>query len=222
MKRITFISDTHGKHNQLNLVGGDILIHSGDISPNGKKHMVEDFCKWLSKIENYKTKIFIAGNHDWIFQTDPAVAYEIVSEYDVHYLFNKTIQIDGIKIYGTPYQPEFMGWAFNLPRGGRDLEVVWKNIPIDTDILITHGPSFGNLDIVKELNENLGCEILARRISEVKPKIHACGHIHTGYGYKFNGDTHFFNASVLNEDYIYTQLPITIDWNKENNEVVFI
>ena len=45
--RITHISDTHNKHNKINLPGGDILIHSGDISSIGRKHEVLDFIKWL-------------------------------------------------------------------------------------------------------------------------------------------------------------------------------
>lgn len=221
MKRITFISDTHGKHNQLNLIGGDILIHCGDISPNGKKHMIEDFCKWFSKTD-YTNKIFIAGNHDWLFQTDPNIYKEIVNLYDIHYLFDSHIEIDGIKIYGSPWQPEFCNWAFNLSRNGQDLETVWNKIPVDVDLLITHGPSYGHLDTVTGRSENLGCEILRSKIDEVKPKIHVCGHIHTGYGYKFNGYTHMFNASVLNEQYIYVQKPITIEWNKDINEIKMI
>lgn len=42
-------------------------------------------------------------------------------------------------------QPEFGGWAFNLPRGTPCLEK-WNNIPDDTDILITHGPALGRFD----------------------------------------------------------------------------
>lgn len=223
MTRITFISDTHNKHNQLKLIGGDILIHSGDISSTGEKHQIENFCKWFSKIENYTIKIFIAGNHDYLFQNNPIIATEIINSYNnINYLFNQTIEIDGIKIYGTPYQPEFYNWAFNLPRNGDELKAIWNMIPGDTDILITHGPSFGNLDKVIDRQDNLGCELLKLRIEEIKPKIHTCGHIHTGYGYKFNGNTHMFNASVLNEQYIHTQPAITIDWNKETNEITFI
>jgi len=69
---------------------------------------------------------------------------------------------------------------------------------------------------------NLGCELLAEQINIVKPKIHVCGHIHTGYGYKFDGNTHYFNAAVLNEQYNFTQKPITIEWNPETNEIEFL
>jgi hypothetical protein len=36
---------------------------------------------------------------------------------------------------GTPWQPEFGGWAFNLPRGQHCLDK-WERIPEDTDILV--------------------------------------------------------------------------------------
>jgi hypothetical protein len=38
----------------------------------------------------------------------------------------------------------------------------------------------------------------------------------------FDGNTHFFNASILNEKYDFTNKPMTIDWNPLTNEVVFI
>lgn len=70
--KITHISDTHNKHNQLNgkLPGGDLLIHSGDISSLGRKREVESFIKWFNGIEGYGTKVFIAGNHDMSFDSE--------------------------------------------------------------------------------------------------------------------------------------------------------
>ena len=92
---------------------------------------------------------------------------------------------ENVKIYGSPWQPEFYNWAFNLPRMGEELKAKWAAIPEDTDILLTHGPAQGHLDTSgPPYNEPLlGCELLAARIEEIKPKIHVCGHIHGGYGY---------------------------------------
>ena len=44
-KRLTFISDTHNKHEKLNgfLPGGDILIHSGDLTGRGYTNELEGF-----------------------------------------------------------------------------------------------------------------------------------------------------------------------------------
>ena len=44
-------------------------------------------------------------------------------------------------MYGSPWQPEFNDWAFNLNRG-EECREKWDMIPKDTDILITHGMFF--------------------------------------------------------------------------------
>jgi Icc-related predicted phosphoesterase len=240
--RITFISDTHTKHNQItsDLLGGDLLIHAGDMSSMGYKHEIQNFCKWFDSINNYYHKVFIAGNHDWGFIDQikftisseaeiPESTQQILNSYKTFdYLFDEEIEVGEsidtlIKIYGSPWQPEFYNWAFNLPKKGEALKAAWEKIPNGTDILITHGPAFGFVDTVyNRPAEHLGCELLAERISIIKPKIHVCGHIHTGYGHFFDGTTHFINASVLNERYEYTQKPLTADWNPTTNKLIFL
>lgn len=229
--RITLISDTHNKHKHVHnkglgdLPGGDLILHAGDISSMGYKHEIVEFAKWYDQLE-YTHKVFVAGNHDWGFETHPDQALEAIERYGVTYLQDKMRTIkDGetvINIYGTPWQPEFCNWAFNLPKNGPGLASKWEAIPEDTDILVTHSPAFGKLDTVEgRRSEHLGCELLSERIDVIKPKIHVCGHIHTGYGYYFNGETHFFNASALNESYIYAQKPFTFDWDPITNEINF-
>jgi hypothetical protein len=196
----------------------------------GYKHEIQEFCKWFNSLDNYDNKIFIAGNHDWGFQKRPNESKEIINSYKwIDYLQDEEtgLQIgDGpmVKIYGSPWQPEFHNWAFNLPRNGWELEQKWNDIPINTDILITHGPAQGYLDTSgPPWNEPmLGCELLVERIKEIKPKIHLCGHIHGGYGYMFDGDTHFINASVLNERYDYVNKPLTIEWDPVTNSIEFL
>ena len=220
--KITFISDTHTKHKQLDLPGGDLLIHSGDIMNSGySKSDIHTFCEWF-EAQDYKHKIFIAGNHDRMFENHPLESNTIVNKYDVTYLQDDEHLIDGVKLYGTPWQPEFCNWAFNLPRRGDELMAKWGAIPKDTDILITHGPAIGQLDVSGYGGQNVGCELLRERIDKVKPLIHVFGHIHGSAGYKFDGTTHYFNASVLNERYEYQNKPMTIDLDLETKEIEFI
>jgi Icc-related predicted phosphoesterase len=207
------------------LPGGDLLLHAGDIMNSGyNKNDILDFCTWFHSLEQYDKKIFIAGNHDRMFEDHPIEANTIVNRYgSVIYLQDNDLDINGIKIYGSPWQPWFYDWAFNLPKNGPGLMSKWEAIPDNTDILITHGPAFGTLDTVAGRQyDNLGCELLAQRIEVIKPKIHICGHIHSGYGYVFKDGTHFFNASVLDEQYQYTQKPMTFDWDKEANTIEFV
>jgi predicted phosphodiesterase len=229
--KITLISDTHNKHKFVtnDLPGGDLLIHAGDLSSMGYEHEIREFCKWYDSLDNYTNKIFIAGNHDWGFQNNIDVTKEILNSYKtIDYLQDDSILLGElnsevmVNIYGSPWQPEFYNWAFNLPRQGVELKEKWDNIPNNTDILITHGPAYGYVDKVIGRTENLGCELLTERIKELKPKIHVCGHIHTGYGYTFDGDTHYINASVLNESYVYYNKPLTIEWNPKTNEIEFL
>jgi len=228
---ISLISDSHSKHKQItdDLLGGDLIIHAGDISSMGYTHEIQNFCDWYSKL-NYDTKIFIAGNHDFGFQDKPIEMKYLLALYpEIYYLQDDLFLLgedkddyrDRPKVWGTPWQPRFCSWAFNVDRGA-DIKQHWDKIPINTDILITHGPPFGTLDKVIGRTESLGCEELAKRIREIKPKIHVFGHIHTGYGYKFDGNTHYINASILNEQYKYTQKPLTIDWNPITNQLKFI
>jgi len=226
--RITVISDTHTRHGLIpieHLPGGDLILHAGDIMNSGyNKNDILDFCTWFHSLDQYQDKVFIAGNHDRMFEDHPIEANTIVNNYgSVIYLQDDDLDVNGVKIYGSPWQPWFYDWAFNLPRNGLQLAANWETIPDNTDILITHGPAFGTLDTVEgRRHSNLGCELLAERIERLKPKIHVCGHIHSGYGYVFKDGTHFFNAAVLDEQYEYTQKPMTFDWDRETNTIEFI
>lgn len=228
--KISIISDTHNKHKLLtgDLPGGSLLLHAGDISSMGYEHEIREFAKWYDGL-NYDNKIFIAGNHDWGFQNNVDKVKEIVDFYKtITYVQDQlhTVQDDNgteVKIWGSPWQPEFYNWAFNLPNGGWELEQKWNDIPEGIDILITHGPAWGILDDVEgRRGQHLGCELLANRIKKIKPKIHICGHIHSGHGHYFDGHTHYFNASALNERYLYAHTPWNIDWNPITNEIDFL
>ena len=220
---MTFISDTHGKHEYLtsnrmgNILGnGDVLIHAGDITNVGKVHEIKEFLEWFSNTE-FTHKIFIAGNHDFGFE----LVHEIAPEYKekgVHYLFDNEVVIDGVKFYGSPWQPEFYDWAFNLPRGEK-LAEKWKMIPGNTDVLITHGPAKGMLDYTMT-GQEVGCEDLFHRIMEVQPKIHVCGHIHWAYGQKNFFGVEFLNASVLNEKYQHENKPISLEFDVNEKKIV--
>jgi hypothetical protein len=218
------------------LPGGDLIIHAGDIMNSGyDKNDILDFCTWFHLLEQYDAKIFIAGNHDRMFENHPEGVQELIEKFlDIDYLQDEQLTLYGdgpngdypegnIRIYGSPWQPEFYSWAFNLPKNGIEIAGKWEAIPDNTDILITHGPAFGTLDTVAGRQyDNLGCELLAERIERLKPKIHVCGHIHSGYGYVFKDGTHFFNAAILDEQYNYTQKPMTFDWDKETNTIEFV
>ncbi len=251
--RITHISDTHNKHKHLNgkLPGGDLLIHSGDISSLGRKHEVEDFIKWFNGIEGYTNKVFIAGNHDMTFDKEvlmrnkldyfdggrnnwdtpcadgkPQWLLDLLEtglKPNVFYLENSFVEIDQIKIWGSPYSATFgYNWAFNVDRG-HDSVQLWNQIPEDTDIVITHGPIWSYCDKTYNSGTNVGCQDLFNRLCEVKPDLHFSGHIHEDYGYKqtvWGG--YAFNGCSVSLEYQYRNKPISLDYNFETKEINFL
>ena len=207
--KIVFISDTHGQHRKLkNLPKADLIIHGGDVSKLGKDHEVEDFIHWFLRLD-YAHKIFIAGNHDFYFEDYSFDFIQKKLTSNCHYLCNSGVEIEGVKIWGSPVTPTFFNWAFNVDRG-KAIEKYWNMIPIDTDILLTHGPVKGILDrTISDINA--GCEDLLNTVKKVKPKFHLFGHIHEAYGKEKVKETTFVNGSLLNEKYELVNSPVEID-----------
>jgi len=205
---ITLISDTHFQHKKLQLEGGDMLIHAGDLCGHGTEAEAVAFMKWFEE-QPFTHKIFIAGNHDWFFQEYGATYISQLIPKNIHYLNDSGVEIEGFKIWGSPIQPEFFDWAFNRKRGA-EINQHWKLIPKDTDILITHGPPFGILDRTLG-NMNVGCEMLLKKVNQIKPKLHVFGHIHEGYGLIEKDNIIFANASTLNVNYQMTNSPIILE-----------
>jgi hypothetical protein len=229
------------------LPGGDLLIHSGDISSLGRKSEVERFVKWFNDIDNYTYKVFIAGNHDMTFDSekllrDKLAHFEGRTEYDtecadgkpqwlidmlgmslaggVFYLENSSIDIEGIKVWGSPYSPSFgYGWAFNKDRG-YDINEVWNTIPMDTDIVITHGPIYGYCDRTSREGLNVGCADLYHRLNEVKPQLHFSGHIHEAYGYRQTDWGYAFNGCNCDLSYLVNNKPMTFDYDFLKRDIV--
>lgn len=192
--RLVVISDTHSMHEWVSVPCGDVLIHAGDITRSGSLEELEAFNHWLGTLD-FGNILVIAGNHDFCFESENAIAREALS--NAIYLEDESIAIDGVKFYGSPWQPEHFDWAFNLPRG-EPLKRKWDLIPAETDVLITHGPPFGCGDQTIE-GERVGCSGLAEFIEKNKPVLSLCGHIHEGYGACWLGDTFCINASFIDE-----------------------
>jgi predicted phosphodiesterase len=221
---------------------GDVLIHAGDISNRGGEVDVTNFIYWFQNIEGFDTKIFIAGNHDFCFErvNEPhhkgdydwlnhLMASENLSQSNVTYLQDDFITIESsefsrpIKFYGSPWQPWFYDWAFNLPRLGTELQAKWSFIPEDTDVLITHSPPNGYGDLVnnwRQPNTHVGCECLINRIGQINPIVNVFGHIHEGYGVYTNDKTTFVNASTCTAAYEPINKPIIIDLTEVDGKII--
>ena len=184
------------------------MLHAGDVSYHGDRREVEDFLQWFGRLP-FAFKIFVAGNHDFFFEREKLALIKKMLPPTVHYLMDEELSVNGIKIWGSPYTPKFYRWAFNKQRG-EPLAEQWKKIPADVDILLTHGPVYGILDVTPN-EQHAGDKDLLREVLRIKPKVHVCGHIHDSYGTVKRHGIKFINACVLNEAYEMVHEPILID-----------
>lgn len=201
--KIVVISDTHSLHNQLLIPECDLLLHAGDFTAHGHIPEANIFAHWFAK-QPAKYKVAIPGNHDFCCEAQPALIKEIFTNLGCHLLIDNMITLDGLNIYGSPYQPWFYDWAFNFPSEEPEKSLQakrkWSQIPDETNILLVHGPPYKCLDRVntKGINEewNVGCKHLLERIKQLSDlKLVATGHIHEARGSMMLNNTHIINAA---------------------------
>jgi len=213
MKIVSF-SDIHGQQNKkltqwFNSNPADLLIFAGDLQANQTNDYGIEFIDWIHQLP-YTNKVLVFGNHDGNYIH--TLTRVIEKGYtDTLFLNNGSINIDGIKIFGSPHSVEFGSWWFMMKDD--ELEELWKKIPDNTNILITHGPPFGILDYTFD-GHTTGSKTLLKRVNQLKYlRYHIFGHIHESYGMKnINGKT-FVNTSLLDEKYQLVNEPMVINYD---------
>lgn len=239
MTTIVAISDTHTLHRQLIIPKADILIHCGDITAKGEEETLVDFIYWLTELKQVTHKIFIAGNHDFCLQKNSnnqsvvAQVYSDAHKYNVRYLKDQELYIDGLCIYGTPWTPFFYDWAFNgleerpnegygYPGGpGLDaqpdkdhplLSNIYSAIPADTNILVAHTPPrLDGLDLSSRYVK-CGSYELMNRINQLKNlKLGLYGHIHESFGSTMKDGVLHANVCSLHRDYATIRQPVPFE-----------
>lgn len=205
--KILHLSDTHGVHRRLkNLPEADIVVHSGDFCMVGEEHEALDFLNWFCDLP-YKHKIFICGNHDICLHGGRVDGLDE----NVYHLDNSGIEIEGLKFYGVPLAP--------LDDCSSRQTRSYEAIPEDTDILITHAPAHGILDLDAGLTSeliNYGSPELLERVQKIHPRAHLFGHIHRQHGMEWRHlaaghSTLFSNGAIMNEDYSNFNTPNIIE-----------
>lgn len=213
--RLVAIADTHLFQDDLGeLPPGDVFIHAGDFCRGGTLSEFRQVVPWLKSLR-FEHKILVAGNHDRCFEENLDEVLELLGP-QFHYLQDTECVIDGISFWGSPWQPEFRTWAFNLPRG-RSLAEKWSKIPATTDVLITHGPPLGIGDD-SGMDLRCGCEALRQRVQQLPLSLHLFGHIHQDGGCWQHGDTWFANVTTWESE----RGPTVIDVDKITKEVMFV
>jgi Icc-related predicted phosphoesterase len=233
---IDCISDLHGHYPELE--GGDLLIVAGDLTSRNTIYEHAEFLGWLNS-QNYKKRIFIAGNHDnnvdkkfdWdesiVYLCDSGTDFECEEDLPCNFcgeknkcahtsICQKPIK-KKLKIWGSPWTPLFDGvdprcTAFMLPEA--ELEAKFALIPDDVDILVTHGPPFGILDWNAK-GRLCGSQSLFERARSLKSlKLHVFGHIHEAYSF-ITPD----NLKVVNPDHFpktFANMPYIVNCSHVN------
>ncbi len=204
--RVVCLSDTHERGRHVVVPDGDVLVHAGDLTSRGALDSIEREADWLRRLP-HAHKVVIAGNHDFAFQQAPAEARARM--HGLTYLEDEGANLGGLRFWGSPWQPWFHDWAFNLDRGPA-IRAKWDQIPAGLDVLVTHGPPLGHGDRVVG-GDAVGCADLLDAVRRAGPRVHVFGHIHEGYGVTEADGTRFVNASTCDVRYRPVQAPIVLD-----------
>lgn len=190
--KIVAIADIHSSSNlsfKLSEQEGDILIVAGDLTQLGHEW---EMTKILNKINKarFKYKIVVLGNHD--FYTGYSWCRKNYK--DIIFLHNEIVELEGIKIYGTPYSKRFMNWAYQYDADDCKEKTIPKE---DVDVIICHEPpSDYNLSLafsMKDIGNSELREYLERKNKDI---LVICGHCHEcGGGYAEIGKSRIYNVS---------------------------
>lgn len=210
--KIWFISDTHGRHRELKVPECDYAIHCGDEANSPQPHLNEresrDFFTWANSLPF--PMLFTPGNHSVAYARGLIATGNVLRLVDLsHSIRDSASEGKEYKVYGSPWTPSFRSQHWVYIRDRSKMRDVWELIP-KCDILVTHGPPKGILDIADNVEgsglAHCGCRSLLRRVLEIRPKVHAFGHVHSGKDHHNSGiyqnyGITFINCSVVDNDY---------------------
>jgi Icc-related predicted phosphoesterase len=198
--RVAILSDLHECHREIDVPASDWIIVCGDFSFFSKRpSMIDDFNDWLGE-QPARVRLVVPGNHEYAIEAEPDKWRRRLNNATL--LINEAITIEGIKIFGSPVTPSYGGaWGISSEA---ERERLWRTIPEDTDILITHGGPQGIL------SGEGGCPALRRAVIRVKPRLHCFGHVHSAYGIQPTKHTLFVNAAILDEDGAPSRKPVLL------------
>lgn len=205
MTKFAIISDTHLNHP--NIPNVDVLIHCGDATMNGSVKEMAQFASWFDNLD-IEHKIIVFGNHDFLARNDYALTKSFFKRSVI--LQDDSYWVNDILIYGTPWMSSPPGWAFvesEYSIQERFDRVSHENV----DVLITHCPPYGKLDVLVYDKSNIGSVAIKNLSEKLNPKLHCFGHIHESYGQLKVRDTLYVNASILDERYLRKNKPVEVE-----------
>jgi len=207
--KIDCISDTHDRLSihKLEFSDAEMLIIAGDISNlSGIEETYAIFAD-INKVP-HEYIVFVPGNHDGYFEERTLICSALYPETRAHIVINDIVEIDGIRIGGSPMTPMFQMWHFM--EHDEELATYWQHFKNkQLDILVTHGPPYGILDETEQ--DRCGSRTLLAALPEIAPKWHIFGHIHESYGSHSENGIEFRNVSIVDGQYIKKNPVTTIE-----------
>jgi hypothetical protein len=201
--RLVATSDCHGKLGEVALPPGDVLVLAGDLladapddarDPDGwQADALRALDTYLADLP-FRLVLLVAGNHDGVLQRRPDLGPGLRG---ARYLEDAGLELDGVRFWGSPWQTGLWHHPFFLP-DGREARAAFGKVPASTDVLVTHSPPWGCLD-VWDPPHRLGSRMLRARVAAVGPRVHIFGHMHPSYGAARLGETRAFNAALCDE-----------------------
>ena len=203
---ISIISDTHGQHEKLGILSGDVLIHCGDMFNlfSRDDDEMEKIDEWFGR-QNFELILCTGGNHDIGLERRAGSSTRPFR--NAVYLQDRAYVHGNVKFYGAPWTPKLAGHAFF--KNGPGLREAWSRIQQDTDVLITHTPPANMLDRSSR-GLKLGCTFLSEVLPGISPRIHCFGHVHASAGSREIDGTLYVNASSVRGNYELANVPWSI------------
>ena len=190
MPSLCLVADTHRKHREVTIPACDILIHCGDFCSFQQADIqtLDDVDRWFAEAPA-KHVVCIGGNHDFALQSGK---YRFSH---ARLLQDELLEVAGLAIYGTPWCPDLPGFAYYAT--SEQLRDRWRQIPSGIDVLITHSPPFGILDLPTSGTMHLGCPHLREELQRIRPRLHVFGHVHASHGMLETPGTRYVNAAMV-------------------------
>jgi Icc-related predicted phosphoesterase len=206
--KICCISDTHNVHHKIKMPECDMIIHAGDFSYRGEMSEVTSFLHWYERQEA-KHKILVCGNHEVEISKQFDLLKRLCEDKGIQLLHNEHTVVEGLMIYGSPYSRKFGNWAYMADEA--DLGRIYDQILPSTNIVITHGPAYKQLDFCP--GGHVGSTALEHRLKELPNlKLHVTGHIHESRGTMLKNGVLTVNAAICGIPYSDIVInPITVE-----------
>lgn len=215
--KVALISDSHGMlPNYLKFEGVNFILHAGDVGPDrwkGSNVILpwydDEFYPWAEAVG--KPIYMTWGNHDFIGERLPLGRFAFPD--NVHILVDEQVEIEGKKVWFSPWSNLFGGWAWMRTEEG--LAERYAKIPQDTQVIVSHGPPYGLGDKIfwDGHEQQVGSKSLRDRLLELPNlELVVTGHIHEARGLSEFGKVQVRNVSLVDTQYRPVYDPIIVEW----------